>query len=278
MDLNTSQANQNNEIVTPIKNKDNLKKKNGNLLKKLNKGIQKYTAIVLITLVFIYILTKSSDNMRYDLILIEYPSLFRAFLTTIFISTITLLISIISGFVFFLGMKSSNQFIHTLTNVLREIIMGTPLLVMIFLVVYVLGIKIHVHNKIFLGILSLVLYMTPYIANAYDTASSVVNKDQHTVMNLYHFTTWQKYRYIIIPQMVRPIIPSMINNLSSIIKGSALLKIISVTEISYIIAVISNKSYAAIEGYLLMWIMYLCITIPLSLLANHLGRRYGYEN
>lgn len=69
----------------------------------------------------------------------------------------------------------------------------------------------------------------------------------------------------------------MINNLSSIIKGSALLKIISVSEISYMITVISNKNYASIEGYLVMWALYLVITIPLSLLAAYLGRRLGSE-
>jgi ABC-type amino acid transport system permease subunit len=67
----------------------------------------------------------------------------------------------------------------------------------------------------------------------------------------------------------------MINNLSIIIKGSALLKIISVGEIAYIITVISNKSYASIEGYLVMWIMYLIITIPLSLLASHFAKRFS---
>lgn len=53
------------------------------------------------------------------------------------------------------------------------------------------------------------------------------------------------------------------------------MKIVSVSEISYVITVISNKSYAAIEGYLVMWVMYLIITIPLSLLASYIGRRLG---
>jgi ABC-type amino acid transport system permease subunit len=66
----------------------------------------------------------------------------------------------------------------------------------------------------------------------------------------------------------------MLNNLSSIIKGSALLKIVSVSEISYTITVISNENYAVVEGYLIMWIMYLMITIPLSMLAKNIGRRY----
>ncbi len=237
--------------------------------------IQKITAYFIIVTLFATILLTATDNLRYDMILRESNILLEALFTTLWISVITLVISIITGFIFYLCMKSKNTFINTLTNALKEIVMGTPLLVMIFLVVYVLGIKMGIHQKTILGILALTAYMTPYMANAYETASAVIDEDQYTVMELYHFNSWQKYRYVIIPQMIRPLIPSMINNLSSIVKGSALLKIVSVTEISYVITVISNKNYASIEGYLVMWVMYLIITIPLSLLASHIGRRLG---
>ncbi|MDC7249633.1 MAG: ABC transporter permease subunit, partial [Sphaerochaetaceae bacterium] len=146
---------------------------------------------------------------------------------------------------------------------------------MIFLIVYVFGIRIQIYNKTMLGIIALSLYMTPYMANSYEAAMSIISERQYLVMELYDFNFFQKYRYIILPQIIKPFLPSMINNLSIIIKGSALLKIISVGEIAYIITVISNKSYASIEGYLVMWIMYLIITIPLSLLASHFAKRFS---
>lgn len=235
--------------------------------------LQKVAAYTIVAALFITILLTATDNLRYDMILKEINILFKSLFTTLWISVTTLVISTITGFIFFLSMKSKNIFINTIANTIKEIVMGTPLLVMIFLVVYVFGIKTGIHQKTVLGILALTAYMTPYIANSYITASAVIDKDQYIVMDLYHFKGWQKYRYVIIPQMIKPLIPSMINNLSSIVKGSALLKIISVTEISYIITVISNKNYASIEGYLVMWVMYLIITIPLSLLASYIGRR-----
>lgn len=204
--------------------------------------------------------------------------LLGALLTTLWISLLTLLASMIGGFFFFLALQSENVFLRTLVNAFKEIVMGTPLLVMIFVVVYVFGASLGIREKSVLGIMALTAYMTPYIANSFLTASSVVDRDQYMVMDLYHFNLVQRYRYVIIPQMVKPLIPSVINNLSSIIKGSALLKIVSVGEISYVITVISNKSYANIEGYLVMWVMYLGITIPMSLLASYLGRRFGSEN
>lgn len=145
---------------------------------------------------------------------------------------------------------------------------------MVFLVVYVFGIRVDITNKELLGIIALSIYMIPYIANSFESAIEVISDKQFIVMDLYNFSFYQKYVYVIFPQIIKPLLPSLLNNLSNIIKGSALLKIISVSEIAYVITVISNKTYASIEGYLIMWIMYLIITIPLSLIAKYLAKRF----
>jgi ABC-type amino acid transport system permease subunit len=266
-DFHTSQINQK-------KTKNNSKRFNIKSLSISQNG-QKILAYISIILIFGAILLNATDNLSYNLILEQKAKLISALFTTLAISLITLFFSIIGGFLFFLAMKSKNTFLRTFTIALREIVMGTPLLVMIFLQVYVFGIALGVNNKMVLGILALTAYMIPYVANAYESAGAVIDEDQYTVMNLYHFSTYHRYRYIILPQMIKPLIPGMLNNLSSIIKGSALLKIVSISEISYVITVISNKNYASIEGYLIMWVMYLVITIPLSVAATKLGKRFG---
>jgi His/Glu/Gln/Arg/opine family amino acid ABC transporter permease subunit len=235
----------------------------------------KIAAFLLVISFLVYIFFFSIDNLNYKIIFQEKEKLILALLSTLYISIVTLIITLISGFIFYLFQNINNVFFRTLSKILREIIMGTPLLVMIFLIVYVFGIRIQIYNKTMLGIISLSLYMTPYMANSYEAAMSIISERQYLVMELYDFNFFQKYRYIILPQIIKPLLPSMINNLSIIIKGSALLKIISVGEIAYIITVISNKSYASIEGYLVMWIMYLIITIPLSLLASHFAKRFS---
>ncbi|MCT4662569.1 MAG: ABC transporter permease subunit [Tissierellales bacterium] len=252
----------------------NISSRNQNNVKLKREYLHKFLAFSIIAISFVAIIINATENMNYGLILKNYRALFTAFVMTLGVSLITLVLSMISGFVFYICMISENKFIKSFTNMLKEIVMGTPLLVMIFLVVYVFGIKVNFHNKLVLGIVALSAYMSPYIANSYKTAIAVIDDSQYKVMNLYNFSLYQRYRFIIVPQIVRPLIPSMLNNLSSIIKGSALLKIVSVSEISYTITVISNENYAVVEGYLIMWIMYLMITIPLSMLAKNIGRRY----
>ncbi len=226
-----------------------------------------YFVLILLALLF------TVDNPRYDLIFLDSKMLLDGFITTVIASILTLICSMIFGFILFLAEHSKNNLVNAFAVIFNELMMGTPLLIMIFLAVYVIGDFIFISDKFALGVFALTLYMAPYLSNAYKTAVAVVDDDQYIVMDLYHFTTFEKYRYIIVPQMIRPLLPSLINNLSSIIKGSALLKIVSVTEISYVVTVISSKNWAAIEGYYVMWIMYLVITIPLSLLAKYIAKK-----
>lgn len=233
-----------------------------------------YIAVILgFTVLIGLALAFTTDNPRYDLILTNWDLLVKSFFYTVGISLVTLLGTMVLGFVMFVMLRSKIVIVKAVAQVFNEIIMGTPLLVMIFLVVYPFGQLIGSNDKMLLGIIAMILYNSPYIANAYETTAAVVTADQYVVMDLYHFKWYQKYRYVVIPQMVKPFIPSLINNLSSVIKGSALLNIIAINEITYMTTVISNKNYAIIEGYYIMWLMYLAVTIPLSLLAKYIGKK-----
>lgn len=242
------------------------------------KWIQNIAAFGIFAALILYILFHTTDNPRYHLILDERGMLLEALWNTLYISLISLVLCMAAGFLFYLLLNSRIQLIKAMAVIFREIIMGTPMLVMVFLMVYVFGNLIGVSDKVVLGITALTVYTMPYVANSYESAASVIDKDQYVVMELYHFSGVQKYLYVIFPQIAKPMFPALINHLSGIIKGSALLKIVSVPEISYVLTAISSKNWASIEGYLVMWLMYLIITIPLSVLAQYAGRRLSYEN
>lgn len=242
-------------------------------MKKLSSVFQYIIAGGLFLGLFVFIFTNVTDNPRYHLILDSPNLLLKGLWNTLISSILTLFFSMILGFILYLMVRSKIPFIKAIAVIFKEIVMGTPLLVMVFLAVYVLGNFTGIENKFVLGIIALTLYMAPYLSNAYESAVKIIDDEQYTVMNLYHFSSFQKYRYIIFPQMVRPLMPSLINNLSTVIKGSALLKVVSIAEISYVISAISAENWASVEGYLIMWLAYLIITIPLSILAQVIGRR-----
>lgn len=214
---------------------------------------------------------------------------------TIFVSILSLFGSLILGFIFYLFSISKIKYLNALTDIFTEIIYGTPLLVMVIVMVFLIGpsfvtvLRFEIFASIglfdrladalrsreWLGILSLIVYMAPYMKNVYKSAFSSITEEQYMAMDLFGFTPFQRYRYLIIPQVVRILMPPLMNNFSMIIKGSALLSIISYTELFYSIKIAQSKNYAFIEGYLLMWVLYLVITIPLSQLTKIVERKWS---
>ncbi len=242
-------------------------------MKEKSTKLQYALVIAVFTLMIGLALAFTIDNPRYDLILSSRSLLIQAFFTTIFLSIVSLIGALVLGFVLWVMSRSRIVILRAISNVFSEIIMGTPQLIMIFLIVYPMGQLLNTNDKLLLGIISLILYNAPYIANAYEATASVVGTEQYIVMELYHFKWYQKYRYVILPQMVKPFIPSLMNQLSSVIKASSLLNVIAIQEITYITTTVSNRSYAIIEGYYIMWILYLIVTIPLSLFAKYIARK-----
>ena len=94
-------------------------------------------------------------------------------------------------------------------------------------------------------------------------------------MDLFGFTPFQRDRYIIIPQVIRILMPPMMNNFSMIIKGSALLNVLSFNELYYAIRVAQSQTFAFVPGYILMWLLYLAITIPLSQVTKYVERTWS---
>jgi polar amino acid transport system permease protein len=146
---------------------------------------------------------------------------------------------------------------------------------LVVITAFVIGPAFGSFQRNALGFSALVFYMTPYMMNVYKSAFSSISRDQYMTMDLFGFTPYQRYRYIIIPQVIRILMPPMMNNFSMIIKGSALLNVLSYNELYYAIRVAQSKTFAFVEGYLLMWVLYLLLTIPLSQLTKMIERKWS---
>ena len=194
---------------------------------------------------------------------------------TIYLSIVSLLGSLVLGFVLYLFSISSIKYLNALTDIFTEIIYGTPLLVLIMVMAFLVGPAFNTYNRELMGITALIVYMTPYMKNVYKSAFSSITEEQYMAMDLFGFTPFQRYRYIIIPQVVRILMPPMMNNFSLIIKGSALLNILAYGELFYSIRIAQSKTFAFVEGYILMWVLYLLITIPLSQFTKYIERRWS---
>jgi polar amino acid transport system permease protein len=241
----------------------------------MNKTWSYVFAITTFVALATFVVMRQQTPFRPELLDGYGPIIIEGFINTIIVSIISLFGSVVLGFIFYLLSVSKIRFFEAFTDVFTEIIYGTPLLVMIVVMAFVIGPAFGTFNRNFMGTLGLIIYITPYMTNIYKSAFSSIGDDQYMAMDLFGFTPFQRYRYIIIPQVIRILMPPLMNNFSLIIKGSALLNVLSYTELYYAIRVVQSRTFAYVEGYLLMWILYIIITIPLSQLTKYVERRWS---
>lgn len=197
------------------------------------------------------------------------------FVQTLWVSLVSLLASTTLGFLFYLLSVSRVGYFRAFTDVFTEIIYGTPLLVMIMIMAFVIGPAFGTTNRALMGFVGLIIYIMPYMTNIFRSAIASISAEQYMAMDLFGFTPYQRYRYIIVPQVVRILMPPLMNNFSLIIKGSALLNVLSYRELFYEVTLMTNNTFRFVEGFLIMWGLYLVITIPLSQLTKWIDRRWG---
>ena len=208
--------------------------------------------------------------------------IFQGFLLTILISIVSLTLSVVLGFLIYLAINSTNRYLKYMAQIYDEIIMGIPLVVFLtFMYFFVFasirnGLNFQSNiESIIVGIIAISIYMGPYMKNVFEGAIKTIDHTQYQAMQVFGFTTYQKYRYIILPQLIKVIIPPLIGNFSYVIKSSTLLHVMVVNELYSEISRASISTLAIMEGYVLMFFLYLVITIPLLRLAKWFERRYG---
>ena len=241
----------------------------------MNKRIAYALAITTVAAFAAFVVLRQQSGFQLEVLAPYQDLILEGVLNTIIVSVVTLLGSLIVGFLFYLLSISENKYFQALTDVFTEIVYGTPLLVLVVIMAFVIGPAFGTFNRNLMGYMSLIIYMTPYMKNIYKSSIASIGEEQYMAMDLFGFTPWQRYRYIIIPQVVRVLMPPMMNNFSMIIKGSDLLNVLSYGELFYAVRIAQSKTFAFVEGYMLMWILYLIITIPLSQVTKYIERRWG---
>ena len=227
-----------------------------------------------IALIAYVVIRVPSDNFDISRIFYYKNLLWIGISNTVIIGAYSLFCGLILGFILYIARENNLYFIKSLSSIFIELIMGTPLIVLVFITTFFIGKAFNIENNYFLGLVCLTGYIGPYMANMFKSVIDSIDKQQYIIMNLYGFTPYQRYRYIILPQIIRLLMPPLMNNFSYTIKGSSLLSLTTVPEIYYFIKNIQSDTFAFTEGYLVLWGAYLILTLPLTLLTKYIEKKY----
>ncbi|WP_305075181.1 amino acid ABC transporter permease, partial [Propionivibrio sp.] len=157
-----------------------------------------------------------------------------------------------------------------------EAIRGTPLLVQILILFYVVANAFGVENRYIVGVLALSLFAGAYLAEMIRAGIESIRDSQLESARAIGLTPAQTYRYVVFPQVVRQLVPPLAGQFASIIKDSSLLSIIAVSEFTLNAQEVNAFTYSTLESYLPLAVGYLLLTLPISLLGRVLERRFRF--
>ncbi len=197
--------------------------------------------------------------------------------TSIEISAASLVISTLLGLAVALAQRSVFLPLRTLAQGYVEVVRGTPLLAQIYILFYIVAEAVHLENRVVAGILTLSFFSAAYLAEVFRAGIASIGRSQLESAMAIGLTRAQTYRHVIFPQALRIVLPSLAGQFVSLIKDSSLLSVIGLNEFTQSARNVASYTFSNLESYLLLALGYLILTLPVSLLARRLEKRFRYE-
>ena len=191
---------------------------------------------------------------------------------TLFISFISLIFSLIIGLTTALLRLSGSPVARGVATFYLEISRNTPLLIQIFFIYFVLGPVLGL-ERIPAAILALSLFEGAYTSEIFRSGILSVAKGQHEAAYSLGLKPFYTYRYVILPQAIRTILPPLTNQAVSLVKDSALVSTIAIYDLTMQAQMLIAETYLTFEIWFTVALMYLTITIFLSLMVGIMEKR-----
>jgi polar amino acid transport system permease protein len=216
-------------------------------------------------------------------VLVEGNNIYRlldGLLVTVRIALISIIISILFGIILGVIMTSKNKTIRLICRIYLEAVRIIP--VMVWLFIFYFGVPklmgIHLAGDV-VSIIVFSVWGTAEMGDLVRGAVTSLPKHQKESGKAIGLTNVQIYRYIIIPQSIRRLLPGTINLATRMIKTTSLVVLIGVVEVlkvgqQIIEAFILQSPSASLWVYGFIFLLYFIICYPISIISKKLELRW----
>ncbi|MBV9783812.1 MAG: amino acid ABC transporter permease [Acidisphaera sp.] len=182
-------------------------------------------------------------------------ALWNGLLTTLWISAVGILGSTLAGVAVGCLAAVPSLLLRRLTASYTELLRNLPVIVKLFFLYFVLGVP-----AIPAALLTLILHQSAYIADVTRAGIRSVPRGQVDAgLSLGH-GWWQIYRHILLPQVLRIVIPPMTTQYVSVVKNSAVVALISVEDLTYQTQEINVETFRGFEAATAATVLYIAIS------------------
>ncbi len=215
-------------------------------------------------------------------------SMFKASGTSLQVFFLTLLFAIPFAMIVAMGRMSKNKFLSGLTNIFLLIIRGTPLMLQLLVVYFGPGLFIRWLNDIgyevnfrwnrfAAAIIALSINYAAYFAEIYRGGIESIPKGQYEACKVLGYTRVQTFFTIILPQVIKRIVPAMGNEVITLVKDTALVSVIGVSEL----LMVAKERQGALFSFWPLFIagaFYFFMNWIVSVVFRQLEKKLGYYN
>lgn len=192
---------------------------------------------------------------------------------TIAITVCAAVLSFFGGITFAIIALYGPAYIRLPFRLFAWLFMGTPLLLQLFLIYFGL-VQIGLDLPAFVaGVVGLGLHFAVYNSELIQTSILAVDKGQMEAARTVGLSRGQALRKIVVPQAVRDVIPPIGNNMIALLKDSALVSVIGVSELTLSAQLAIGRTYRPFEFYVVAALCYYVINLGLEAVLRRIERR-----
>ena len=192
---------------------------------------------------------------------------------TILSSVIALFFSLIIGTIFAIMEVVPSKVMRVIGHAYVEIMRNIPLLVITMFFYLVIPMYVVKINGFTAGTIGLTLYTSAFIAETIRSGIQSVSGGQMEGARSTGMTYWQAMRYIILPQAFKIVIPPLGNQFVNLVKNSSVLAFVAGFDLMYQANSIASTTFDTINSYLVVGVLYLIVTLPISYYMRHLEKK-----
>ena len=208
--------------------------------------------------------------------------------TSLQVFLLTLFFSIPLALPIAMGRMSRNKVISVITNVFLLIIRGTPLMLQLLVVYFGPGLFVRwlvsqgfvvsfKWNRFVAAIVALAINYAAYFAEIYRGGIESIPKGQYEASKVLGYTSGQTFFRIILPQVIKRIVPAMGNEVITLVKDTALVSVIGVSEL----LMVAKERQGALFSFVPLFIagvFYFLMNWIVSIGFQKLEKKLGYYN
>ncbi|MCY4453226.1 MAG: amino acid ABC transporter permease [Immundisolibacterales bacterium] len=202
--------------------------------------------------------------MDLDLMLRSLPLLAAGLRWTVVVAILGMALALALSVVLVAMRRSAHRFVRAPARIYTEIILGVPILVLLFIVFFVLPEAGIVIDPLPAGLITLMLYYSPYLAEVIRGALNAVPAGQIEAARTVGMSRFRIAQRIVAPQAVGLMLPPMTGLFIGLTKDTAILSVISVAELTFQAKQVISRTYAPFEVYVLVAAGYWVLTFVLE--------------